>query len=122
MDDTITPPAEEYLISIDYPTREETSEVIAAIKTIKATALDCVITAEARRDQMLDAIRDMYFALKFMPHYLHHVSELPMLSFRCPRKVTSRWWQTTEAFLACPLLQLLFSTVNIKKIIEPWIF
>lgn len=59
MDHTITPPAEEYLISIDYPTREETSEVIAAIKTIKATALDCVITAEARRDQMLDAIRDV---------------------------------------------------------------
>jgi len=86
----LTPPAAEDLISIDYPTQEETSEVIAAIKTIKATALDCVITVEARRDQMLDAIQDMYFALKFIPHYLHHVSELPMLSFRCPRKVTSR--------------------------------
>ena len=38
MDHTLTRPAEEDLISIDYPTREETSEVIAAIKTIKATA------------------------------------------------------------------------------------
>ena len=31
----------------------------------------------------------MHFALKFIPHYLHHVSGSPMLSFRYPRKVTS---------------------------------
>ena len=30
----------------------------------------------------------MHFVLKFIPDYLHHVSGLPMFSFRYPRKVS----------------------------------
>jgi len=53
------PAAEDYPINIDPPTREETAAAIAAMKTNKATALDCAITAEALQgggDQILDAI------------------------------------------------------------------
>ena len=53
------PAAEDLPINIDPPTREETAEAIAAMKTNKATTLDCAITAEALQnggDQMLDVI------------------------------------------------------------------
>ena len=46
-------------ICTDPPTREETAEAIAAMKTNKAAGLDCAITAEALQgggDQMIDTI------------------------------------------------------------------
>lgn len=84
------PAAEDLAINIDPPTREETAEAIAAMKRNKVTALDCAITAEQLQggsDQMLDVIHafcsDVYTSLS------PHVSGLPMLSSRYPRKVMS---------------------------------
>ena len=53
------PASNDLPICTDPPTREETAEAIAAMKTNKAAGLDCAITAEALQgggDQMIDTI------------------------------------------------------------------
>ena len=53
------PASNDLPICTDPPTREETAEAIAAMKTNKAAGLDCAITAEAVQgggDQMIDTI------------------------------------------------------------------
>ena len=53
------PASDDLPICTDPPTREETAEAIAAMKTNKAAGLDCAITAEALQrggDQMIDTI------------------------------------------------------------------
>ena len=53
------PASNDFPICTDPPTREETAEAIAVMKTNKAAGLDCAITAEALQrggDQMIDTI------------------------------------------------------------------
>ena len=63
----LPPPATEDLpINTDPPTRDKTTEAIAAMKTNKSTALDCDITAEALKgggDQMRDVIHAFSFGV-----------------------------------------------------------
>lgn len=73
-------------------TKQQPWTVPLLLRQFKAAVIKCLMSFR-------------HFAQKFIPHYLHHVSGLAMLSLRYPRKVISPWWQTTEAFLSCPLPQ-----------------